>query len=894
MLAGHKLAEDPEIIVWTHNFSAALKALHNLQFYSKELCKAWTRLADTQSELVRTYAVIYEPIGDETTQSAVETPQRQLDRVHTAVDRLSPVAGTIQALANEQASKFREHTEYASENLKNIERLLTKRAHKKIDYERCLSTYEREKQKAPENITKAQRDLEAGRSMFLKYDDLVKQRIPDFLAMFDTFLSATVARLSKTNLQIYDQWRSVIVELAELLELKSEDYDKVKGEWLDQFMGIMPAVEALDLVREGRSLQLSKGLASPVQDEPSPPSSPNSPRRAASSAAAKFAAIPSSIPNFYQNASSHIQLHHFHFYYGAQGMFGDPMVSFKHSHHREKLRALYDYDGEQEGDLSFKKGEHITVLDHGTEDDKNWWKGYVNGKEGLFPRNYVESPDRPHEKYRDSDDFKEYVPEGGQPEKEASTSQKQGEQDEPRSALLVSSLHDEDPREQEQSSSGLSEPPELPPRPEQGSSKSESRSEPGERSPTMQSPRLHDGGRSELNETPELPPRTDQGTSTLEPGERSPTLQSPGLNVESSSKQVGGTPEPVRHDETREVQSEEPLTSKLSEMSMSTPDRDDQNKDAKSPKAPTSTHTEEGHGNTNAVEPRVQTIRVVPPESNVTRDIGGEAEATDPEDAKSRIADERKPSVPFDFEESETKKPSAESVEHEKSNKREFIFKEDQEEETSEKKDGRAESLDKPAERDAGGKEPSAASPKPKDDATLNPLQRHNAGDAGDEPASREVPPLSGESQKTLSRVNPGDEVRDEGQLTAENPVGEEKNLGEGKPSPSDQASSKLKGDISPDEPTSDKAAISPTNVGGELEESIHAGSSDRDHPTLPGPAPQTSTDTSDAVGQEADRDDALPSLKDNQDIGDTSSGPKSPMPGSFPGSFPKGDAELL
>ena len=50
------------------------------------------------------------------------------------------------------------------------------------------------------------------------------------------------------------------------------------------------------------------------------------------------------------------------------------------------VEALYDIDAEAEDELTFKAGDSIEVLE--TSDD-GWWKGRINGKEGLFPVNYV-------------------------------------------------------------------------------------------------------------------------------------------------------------------------------------------------------------------------------------------------------------------------------------------------------------------------------------------------------------------------------------------------------------------------------------------------------------------------------------------------------------------------
>lgn len=54
-----------------------------------------------------------------------------------------------------------------------------------------------------------------------------------------------------------------------------------------------------------------------------------------------------------------------------------------------KVRALYDYNGQQEGDLTFKKDDIITVIKR-TKSQDDWWTGELNGKRGLFPANYVQ------------------------------------------------------------------------------------------------------------------------------------------------------------------------------------------------------------------------------------------------------------------------------------------------------------------------------------------------------------------------------------------------------------------------------------------------------------------------------------------------------------------------
>jgi len=51
--------------------------------------------------------------------------------------------------------------------------------------------------------------------------------------------------------------------------------------------------------------------------------------------------------------------------------------------------ALFDFDAVEPGDISFSKGQVITITQKtGTTD--TWWTGKVNGRSGTFPANFVE------------------------------------------------------------------------------------------------------------------------------------------------------------------------------------------------------------------------------------------------------------------------------------------------------------------------------------------------------------------------------------------------------------------------------------------------------------------------------------------------------------------------
>ena len=55
---------------------------------------------------------------------------------------------------------------------------------------------------------------------------------------------------------------------------------------------------------------------------------------------------------------------------------------------KKKLaRVTFEYTPEQQDEIALSVGDVVEVLE---EEDEGWWRGRLDGKEGMFPSNFVE------------------------------------------------------------------------------------------------------------------------------------------------------------------------------------------------------------------------------------------------------------------------------------------------------------------------------------------------------------------------------------------------------------------------------------------------------------------------------------------------------------------------
>lgn len=56
---------------------------------------------------------------------------------------------------------------------------------------------------------------------------------------------------------------------------------------------------------------------------------------------------------------------------------------------KQYCTAIFDYEAQAAGDLSFTAGDRIEIVER-TDSPDDWWTGRVDGRQGIFPGNYTQ------------------------------------------------------------------------------------------------------------------------------------------------------------------------------------------------------------------------------------------------------------------------------------------------------------------------------------------------------------------------------------------------------------------------------------------------------------------------------------------------------------------------
>ncbi|KAF2251044.1 BAR-domain-containing protein [Trematosphaeria pertusa] len=352
-----------------------------------------------QIEFSKAIAEIYKPISgrmsdpdsfhDEGNQAGIEACDQYENIVGELQETLKPELEMIETRVIKPADEL-------LEIIKAVRKIALKRDHKQLDYDRHRATLKKLQDKKDKTLKdekamyRAEADVEQATQDYNYFNDLLKDELPKLFRLEREFIKPLFQSFYYMQLNVFytlhERMQNIDIGYFDLTLDIEAAYEKKRGDVQSEVEAISitkykttggrkpgqprygsKALEAKSETASARRSTLSDGT-----DTPPPPYSPTpanntiaSPSLSATSwgsaAKSKGAAPPPPKPK-------------------PSRLSGAPAA--------ETVTALYDYEAQAEGDLSFLTGDVIEIISR-TQNDNEWWTGKVRGKTGQFPGNYV-------------------------------------------------------------------------------------------------------------------------------------------------------------------------------------------------------------------------------------------------------------------------------------------------------------------------------------------------------------------------------------------------------------------------------------------------------------------------------------------------------------------------
>ncbi|KAI9030685.1 hypothetical protein CLU79DRAFT_802338 [Phycomyces nitens] len=274
--------------------------------------------------------------------------------------------------------------------IKTIQKTMVKRDHKLLDYDRHRTSlgklhgknaksFSEEKQ-----VIKLESQLAAATADYEYLNNLLKTQLGQFFHLKSKFIDPVVERFYELQCKIYGM---IYARHYEMMTANTQHFGTSSMPILDGFNwrqaqhNMRAEYESLDLLKAGGKAWLAVSGGST--------NSKLSLQERASLKQMERQSVSSAGDNAVTPAKNNQQLD------VSAGPLDDsppmqppsPVLHYQ-STATTHVIALYDYEAQAQGDLSFQKDDLIQVISR-TSNANDWWTGHLRGTTGIFPGNYV-------------------------------------------------------------------------------------------------------------------------------------------------------------------------------------------------------------------------------------------------------------------------------------------------------------------------------------------------------------------------------------------------------------------------------------------------------------------------------------------------------------------------
>ena len=288
--------------------------------------------------------------------------------------------------------------------IKVIQKVCLKRQHKQLDYDRHRATLKKLQEKKDKTmkdekaIFKAENEVEQATQDFEYFNNLLKEEMPRLFTLEAEFIKPLFQSFYYLQLNVFytlhERMQGINIGYFDLTLDIEEAFEAKRGTIKDQ-------VEALSIVRfkttggpkRPLALKYGKKPQLAIENRPvkplaitngsstaePPPYSATQPASTSTSAVSPSSPTSASASNTISDSTSAA--------IAAKSKPPPPKPKpsrLSGAPNVETVTALYDYEAQAEGDLSFSKGDIVEIVIR-TSNENEWWTGRMNGKEGQFP-----------------------------------------------------------------------------------------------------------------------------------------------------------------------------------------------------------------------------------------------------------------------------------------------------------------------------------------------------------------------------------------------------------------------------------------------------------------------------------------------------------------------------
>jgi amphiphysin len=357
-----------------------------------------------QIEFSKAIQEIYKPISGRVSDPNSLIPEGNPEGIR-ACEEYESIVRELQATLQPELEMIEQRViapaDQLLEVIKVIRKVNVKRSHKQLDFDRHRTTLKKLQDKKEKTLKdekalfKAENDVEQATQDFEYFNNLLKDELPKLFALEAEFIRPLFQSFYYMQLNVFytlhERMQGINIgyfnlnlDIEEAFEMKRGDVqERAEALSIVHFKtagGVKPrgVSKYASFGSKGKEAEANSSLKSPYGSRrtanaedgvanPPPPYSPTGSASAPNSPAIGSPALGAAI--------------------AAKGK--PPPPKPKPSRlsgvpAAETCTALYDYEAQAEGDLSFLTGETIEIV-HRTSNENEWWTGRVNGREGQFP-----------------------------------------------------------------------------------------------------------------------------------------------------------------------------------------------------------------------------------------------------------------------------------------------------------------------------------------------------------------------------------------------------------------------------------------------------------------------------------------------------------------------------